>query len=104
VAFRVYALIPKGTFAALARVMVEQQMDVESARAYLAAREEDARKAEDAKKAAGAMRSKADGIKRLDELNAACEEVRKAQEEVKKKEADRLAALEVAEAAQKSGF
>jgi class 3 adenylate cyclase len=93
---------PTGTFAGLARVMVEQQKDVEGARTNLAAREEDARKAEEAKKAAEAMRSKADEAKRLEELNAAREEARRAQEEVRKKEADRLAALEVAEAARKS--
>jgi hypothetical protein len=51
---------PKGTFAGLARVMVEQEKDMESALT-------DARNAEDAKKAAEAMRSKADEAKRLDE-------------------------------------
>jgi hypothetical protein len=80
----------------------EAKLAAETARASLAAREEDLRKAEQAKRAAEADElRKVEEAKRLEELNAAREEARKTQEEVKKNEAESLAALKADEDALK---
>jgi hypothetical protein len=80
----------------------EAKLAAEAARASLAAREEDLRKAEQAKRVAEADElRKVEEAKRLEELNAAREEARKAQEEVKKNEADHPAALKADEDAPK---
>jgi hypothetical protein len=80
----------------------EAKLAAETARASLAAREEELRKAEQAKRTAEADElRKVEEPKRLQELNAAREEARKAQEEVKKNEAESLAAPKAVEDASK---
>jgi hypothetical protein len=97
---------PNGTFAGLARVLVEQIKQEQTARENVAERQQGLSKAEEAKKAEAKRRDElgnADEAIRLQELNAARQEAREAQEAVKKKaEADRLAALKPAEDPRKS--